>query len=467
VDLIGSVAAAIRTVVGANRDPSFLVAVSGGPDSVALLDVMARLARPLGLGLAVAHVNYRLRGEESDEDALFVRDLAGSYGLPFAMKTLSATEGASRGKRGLQEWARTVRYGFFEDVCRRDGYRFLALGHQRGDQLETFFANLFRGAGPDGLRGMRLLSDRNRVRPLLDRSREEIVAYLKARCLPYRVDASNANPAFLRSRLRHDLVARIGRDYGPAATRHVAHAMEILRAEAELVDRIARRDAAEVLSRAAGEPWVTLSVEALRRFPLALQRRFARIAAQQAGMRAVPSFALVERLVWLALSAPSGTTVSLGRGLEARRMYGRVLLGLLAEPEDPLKEVQLSPGARLTVTEWGIRVDVDEVAPAAVERYDSAMFHGDRRCVRFPLALRRARTGDRIAPLGLGGHTKSVSRIFKDAKVPIVERRRALVLSDRERLLWVVGRVVSEACRVAPDAPSVVRIRVERLDPPD
>jgi tRNA(Ile)-lysidine synthase len=207
-DLLSRVETTLRNNWRSITAPSILVAVSGGPDSVALLDILARLKEPLDLRLGIAHVNYGLRGEDSAEDALFVRDLAASYSMSISVKELSPEESKDLSRGGIPDKARKIRFRFFDEIADRDGYKLVALGHHRDDQLETFFLHLFRGAGTDGLTGMATVTAGRYLRPLLSATRAQVFEYLDSRNLPFRVDRSNFDRKYLRSRLRQRFIDR-------------------------------------------------------------------------------------------------------------------------------------------------------------------------------------------------------------------------------------------------------------------
>lgn len=197
--------------------------VSGGPDSVALLDALVAL----GYRPHVCHLNHRWRGEESDADAEFVRQLAARYGLPATIEARKAPQS--------EDGARRARFAFFERVARKTGLRTLLLAHTADDQVETFLLRLLRGAGPSGLSGIwpeRPIGSLLVIRPLLSVWRPQILAYLRRRKLTWREDTSNANPRFLRNRVRHQLLPLLARDYNPGIRRVLWRTAEILRAEA-------------------------------------------------------------------------------------------------------------------------------------------------------------------------------------------------------------------------------------------
>ena len=191
------------------QDDSFIVAVSGGPDSLCLLDVLYLLSLKFGFSLHVAHVNYRLRGKDSDLDEALVRERVALYRLSLSVLHPRITHSAN-----LEERLRDIRYRFFEKVRLAKKATLIAVAHHEDDQAETLLLRLLRGSGSLGLSAMRPKHGVI-VRPLLEQSREAILHYLDVRGLSYRTDQSNSDRAFLRNRIRHELLPLLKRDYQP------------------------------------------------------------------------------------------------------------------------------------------------------------------------------------------------------------------------------------------------------------
>lgn len=208
-----------------NKGASFIIGVSGGADSTALLDILAFLAPKYDLRLVIAHMNYRLRGKDSDEDERFVRSLAKEYGLPFKVLRPRIPK-----KGNLEENLRTLRYDFFEKLRKQYDFEHIATAHQKDDQAETFLLRLFRGSGLDGLSS---IPRKNNVlvRPLLNISREDILSYLASRHLSFRTDTSNADTRFLRNRVRNELLPLLEGRYEPAIRKNIALSAELLSKE--------------------------------------------------------------------------------------------------------------------------------------------------------------------------------------------------------------------------------------------
>src|SRR6266446_4921470 len=228
------------------RGGRILVAVSGGLDSMVLLDALRELAPENGWRLKVAHLNHRLRGRSSDADERLVRRTARRLGLPVEAERADVRRFARAHKLSLEMAAREVRHDFLARAARRLDNCSVALAHHADDQLELFFLRLLRGSGGEGLAGMKWRnaspsdSRVELVRPLLDLPKGALKKYAAARGIRFREDASNESLDIQRNRIRHELLPLLRKNYQPALERTVARAMEIIGAEGEFVTRAAR-----------------------------------------------------------------------------------------------------------------------------------------------------------------------------------------------------------------------------------
>ncbi|MCA9771932.1 MAG: tRNA lysidine(34) synthetase TilS, partial [Myxococcales bacterium] len=191
-----------------------VAAVSGGPDSTALLDVLRAMARPWRLSIVVAHLHHGLRGAEADDDLAHVRALAARFGLPCVVERTQVAEVAAREAANVEDTARRIRYAFLQRVRERSGAAVIATGHTRDDQIETVLLRILRGAGPRGLRGVHPRRADGVVRPLLDVRRAEVLAHLRAADLPWRTDATNADARRDRARLRETVLPVVVAAFG-------------------------------------------------------------------------------------------------------------------------------------------------------------------------------------------------------------------------------------------------------------
>ena len=302
-----------------SRTARYLVGVSGGRDSVALLHALldAGFKR-----LIVCHLNHGLRGRAAAGDARWVQALAKRLGLECVSEKADVAQLATETGQSLETTARNTRYGFFARVARRRRCRALFLAHHADDQVETLLFNLFRGTGRAGLGGMSPESERTvdgvrlRVlRPLLGVWREQIDLYISEHAIPFREDESNRAVDFTRNRIRHELLPLLERVFGRDVRGAVWRTATLLRAEEDWLAALAGE-----------EPGVELDVPLLRKMPLAQQRRRILAWLRQNG---VPDagFDPVETVRSLLETAPrSPAKVNLPGNWHARRRAGRLFL---------------------------------------------------------------------------------------------------------------------------------------------
>ncbi len=436
-----------------------LVAVSGGPDSVCLLDLLFRLRERLGIRLCIAHLNHRLRGPAADADARFVRRLADKMHLPCEtgvcdVETLARTEG-----RSIEDAARQARYRFLDEVRRRVGAARVALGHTRSDQAETVLLRLLRGSGRTGLAAMRPVRDGLYVRPLLEVSREEIERYVADRSLPFRRDATNRDLRFTRNRLRRDLLPRLRRDYNPDAEGALARAAVLLAAEEDWIEEMAQQAFARA-RRLSPPGKIVLDVNRILDYHLALQRRVVRRALVEMGCAGDSlAFEGVERLV-RALVHPTGA-FQVSEAVSAARAAGVLILAR----QTPALETPVRIPGRTAIPALGIVLSV-RIRPAS-EMRDVVSSAGpdeaflDLRAFHLGAALRNLRKGDRLQPLGAGG-TKKMGDLLTDARVPRLPRDSVPILVGDREILWVVGHRIAHAARVTARTKQVVHIQIKR-----
>lgn len=218
-----------------------LVAVSGGPDSVALLRVMVLLASDYELRLTAAHLNHGLRGAEACREEEFVRGLCTGMGIACICKTVDIRTLQKGRGMSLEEVGRDERYRFLAETAETCGARKIATGHHRDDQAETVLINLLRGSGLEGLKGIPPVRDGRIIRPLLYVGRGEILEFLRQEGLTYMTDSSNRSPLFLRNRIRHELIPELALRYNPGIVEALSHTAEIIRRDDDYLQAVVRQ----------------------------------------------------------------------------------------------------------------------------------------------------------------------------------------------------------------------------------
>lgn len=205
-----------------SRGSKILVGVSGGPDSACLLDVLAFLGKKYDWQLHIAHVNYGLRGEDSDADEIFVRNLSERYGIPCSILKPKISQTSN-----LEEYFRDIRYRFFEETRLKHGFDLIAVAHTLDDQAETLLMRLIRGSGLSGLRAMQPKVG-TVIRPLIETTRKDVLAYLEEKELTYRIDSSNTDERFFRNKIRHQLIPYLRKEFNPSIKEVLANTAKII-----------------------------------------------------------------------------------------------------------------------------------------------------------------------------------------------------------------------------------------------
>lgn len=462
VSLVNRATRALRDA-GVAPAGRLVVAVSGGVDSMVLLDVLARLRDRLGLRLHVAHVHHGLRGRAADRDAAFVVAEATRRGLPASVSRLDPTE--RRRGESVEMWARSARYACLDAVAARVRATRIAVAHTRDDQAETVLLHLLRGTGPRGLAGIPPIRHRI-LRPLLSVSRAEVEAYAAARRLAFRTDRSNASDVYLRNRVRHHLLPLLARGYNPRIVESLAALASLMREdESALTEEAASLFVAG--AREAGGA-VYLATEALRGVPPAIARRVFQAAFQRVRPEGARGRHALTRRHLEALSRllSRDAAVGLPGGSEARREGTEIRIGPAAATRpgtprpapppgaEPSGEIPVRPGVWTPWPPLQCRLRVRPLEGGApLTRGAPWREVLSPRLLEAPLRLRGWRPGDRFRPLGMRGE-KKLQDFFVDAKVPREERGRIPLLLAGGRIAWVVGQRIAEEFRFRGRGPA-------------
>jgi tRNA(Ile)-lysidine synthase len=410
-----------------------LVAVSGGPDSLATMHVMHRL----GYAIEVAHFDHKVRVESGD-DAAFVRAQAKRLGVAFHEGERDAT-GPSP-----EHTLREARLAFLERTAAAAGAPRIATGHTLDDQAETVLMRVIAGAGRGGLGGIPPVRAPY-IRPLIDRTRAETEAYCRALRLTPRRDATNDDPAYLRNAIRSDLLPHLASRYNARMAIALARTADILRDEDAVLDAIAT---GALQPEAAGGA-VRLRIEDLQALHPALQRRALRRIAPLGA-------AQIERVRALAANAETGDELFLGQRLNARVEYGWLVLGPVpSPPARPEAAPIVVPG----VTElpgWSARIRAVIVARSASALPDGvAACAVDAAASGDGLEVRSPRPGDRFRPLGMKG-AKKLGDFFTDRKVPSTDRPGVPIVAGSRGIVWVVGHRIDDRAKVTSKTKDVL-----------
>jgi tRNA(Ile)-lysidine synthase len=454
-----------------SRGDGVLVAVSGGPDSVALLRLLVELREDLELHLEVAHLQHGIRGAEGEGDAEFVAELAKKLDLPSHLKTIDVPRiKVKAGKGNLEALARAERYRFFAQLIRDRSLDKVATAHTQDDQAETVLMWFLRGSGMTGIGGMAPLQcmnfpwngapgDITVVRPLLEVAKAEILEYLTRKSQPYRLDRTNQDTALLRNWVRLELLPSICQRLDGRLNERLGRQARLIREEDQLLDGLARQKLEELCAGGG------LRREGLLAEPAAMQRRLLRLWIEKArgNLRGL-GFVHVDDLLRLIKDGPPQGRLALPGALELAREYGTLkLVRRTTGFKRSCYSYEFNAGSSLRIPQAGSEIR-SEVIKAPLVRYPAdfkeAVF--DSACLTGPLAVRNFRRGDYFQPLGMTGH-KKIKDLFIENKLTLSARANWPLLVLGREVLWIPGYGRSELAKVTRQTERILKLNLVSL----
>ena len=415
-----------------------LLAVSGGLDSIVMLDIF----REAGYRIGVAHCNFQLRGVESDEDESFVEHHCNRSGIKFFSQRCDTKNYAEETGLSIQMAARELRYTWFYQVLEKEKYHWLATAHQLDDNLETVLSRWTKGAGLDQLLGIPLKNEKV-IRPMLFATREEISKYAASRKILWREDSSNETDDYQRNFIRHHIVPRL-KEINPSLESTFFNSLEKMNGAHELMQR-GLGQLKDSITRIKGNQFLIdknllmllknpgfVCYEWLRPFGFEWDRCLQLVASLS--------------------SQPGKLFYSSTHEAVIDREF------IIVSPRNELmSEILIEEGQdKAALGPWTLTI---KMASANIISSKELLGTFDYSRIKFPMVWRKWRNGDAFFPLGLG-HRKKVSDFLIDQKVPMTEKSTVTILESGGELVWVVGHRVDDRFKVTPETKSVLQIEV-------
>ncbi|MCT4614712.1 MAG: tRNA lysidine(34) synthetase TilS [Marinifilaceae bacterium] len=401
------------------RDEKLLVGVSGGVDSVVLLDLLHKLE----LECVVAHCNFKLRAEESDQDALFVENLAKGYSFEFVIKEFDTKEYAKQKSISIEMAARNLRYDWFSGLMKEYFCQYLAVGHHIDDSIETVFINLARGTGINGITGISPKNENNTIRPLLCFKREDILKYAKHNNLEYREDSTNKTTEFHRNKIRHNIIpamTELSSGFKDVMSNNILHFKDI----AEIYSAYIELSKTELLSQVNGD--LLIDINKLKK---------------KAGISSL----LFEILKDFGFNSKDTRQISESIFGHSGKQFLSASYTVLIDREFIIisKKKLNSNFHDILISEMS---DLSKYFDYKVLSYselnlvkDKRYAYIDRDKLKFPLKLRKWQRGDLFCPFGMKGK-KKLSDYMIDRKMSLIEKDELRVLENsNSEIIWIVN----------------------------
>jgi tRNA(Ile)-lysidine synthase len=420
----------------------FLVAVSGGIDSV----VLTELFRQAHFNYALAHVNFKLRGTESDKDAAFVQSLAEGHGVDCHSHSFETKEYAVRNGISIQMAARELRMQWMEDARREKKFHWVALAHHANDQLETIVFNMAKGTGFSGLRGMKPVNN-HLIRPLLDQSRATIETFAAKHQLAWREDRSNQSDDYTRNRIRHHIIPELEK-INPSLFKTFSATQErLLAADAMLNESL---ELVRDRCLEAHEDHFRIYISKLPAFP---QQALALLFILE------PYGFSYDQVRQMCHSLTHSGKSFLSNHYEVLVDREFLLLAKRKAPSGAVeKEIAIEAStARIKTHAGTISAEIIPRESYEIEK-DANVAALDAECISFPLTIRKWKAGDRFVPLGMN-HQKKISDFLVDEKVSVHTKRQVEVLCMGEDIIWLMGYRIADPFCIRPETATVMRLK--------
>lgn len=435
-----------------------LIGLSGGPDSVFVLYFLDKYKKRFNITLAAAHINHSLRGEASDNDERFCRELAEKLSIEFYCLKADVKALAKEKKHSVEEAARNLRYGFFDEISESRGYNKIVTAHNMSDNAETVLLNLVKGTGLKGISGIPVLRGRI-IRPLLILSKAEILSYLEACAVGYRIDESNKSNDYERNFIRNVLLPEIKENLNPAAEQNIFNSSLNLRNAGYLVDGLAEGIAERIIELKGDK--IVLDLDKARETDTAalgevLKRAVEKTFSIEFGFGDLSKIkSLIEK--------QAGRSIQLTGGVVVYRERNSLEIFRTTAGEDFHPEV-IRVGESRQIGD--MRITIKEVPACKIARENIKFGKGRMReyisadGLEEEFTIRRWAAGDKFIPLGMKSF-KKISDFLAEQKIPASLKKKQLVLTNRDQIVWVPGQRIDNRNRISENSKRILEICLE------
>ena len=422
-----------------------LVAISGGLDSV----VLCQLCFSLKLDFALAHCNFKLRGEESDADESYVLQIAEEQELEVFIQHFETEHYASEHKISTQMAARELRYNWFKELADQLNFDFILTAHHANDDLETFLINLSRGTGLDGLSGIPEINE-SVIRPLLSFTRDDILDFAREQNLHWREDSSNASLKYLRNKIRHEVIPSI-KELNPNFLENFKRTQQHLRATSSIID-----DRIDVVS----DTIIDIKNDVLY-FDI---KKLKDLNQPEAYLyQLLKDFEFTDwKAVYELLDAQTGKQVFAKNYCLLKNRDTLILSRISQSEHDTIDINEFQPKIETPIGELSF-INAIELSEEGIDvlskEHTRNRIYVDKDKLIFPLSIKKWTEGDVFYPIGMNGK-KKVSKYLKDEKVSLIEKDRAWLLCSENMIVWVIGMRADDRFKVTEHTNQMIKIEL-------
>jgi len=426
-----------------------LITLSGGPDSVFALHFFIKYQKKYKIKLAAVHINHNLRGIDSDNDEKFCRRLCKENGIELFVQSVNVKELKRINKQSTEEAARELRYRVFNELSVEHSFDKIVTAHNQSDNTETVLLNLIKGTGLSGLSGIPVKRE-SIIRPMLSLSKEKILDYLVKNNIKYRIDASNKSEEYQRNILREKIISVVKEKINPALDETVFRSSSIVKQSRTIID--------ERIDEIIKDKIIFSEREIV--LPISLNGKYGEEITREVLKKSLSRFFNFETgakdifKVCSLFGKQAGKSVELKNGISAYRERDEIKISPVIEDEKVYKKI--SPGSSVKIGNKKLLISftgIDDISDKRIkdcELIDSSAVSGS-------FVLRNWKDGDMFIPLGMKNF-KKISDFLTDEKVKPSEKKNRLVLTNRNRIVWVLGLRIDERFKITNKTTQAVKL---------
>ncbi len=437
-----------------------LAAISGGPDSMAMLNCLVFLRKDLEFKLLIAHVNHGVRGEYAKRDQEFVEGVAKDYKIPYFTKNVDMVAYGKELHISSEEAGRILRYGFFRKVLSDYGGGKIAVAHNKNDQAETILYRIIRGTGLDGLKSMEFIKE-DIIRPLLNISRKEIEDYIEQKNIKFVVDHTNLETDYTRNKIRLELLPYIKENFNPNIIDSLYRLTGIATGEIQIIEQITT-EKYNLIVKNTTESSIIFNGALFKLESNPIRKRLIRkaiknISGDLHGIEEIH----INDIIKLFQEAKTGKSIDISKGLRGRVSYSDFIIELINNANTKLETKKLEIGENI-LGEWGIILWLELISKDRINFKNDDIKYIDYDKVSGDLWIRQRKPGDKFSPLGLRG-TKKLKDYMIDKKIPQDKRNFTPLFCDNSEIIWVIGYGLSDKYKITKETKRTLRIKLIKI----
>lgn len=444
-----------------------LVALSGGPDSVCLLDILIKLKETLNIEIGAAHLNHMLRGEDALGDEEYVRRICKDLDIPYYIKRVDINKYAKENKLSSEMAGRSARYDFFDEIINKYGFNKIATAHNANDQAETILFRLMRGSGLEGLGGIKVSRDNKIIRPILCLSRDEVEAYIEKQGLNPRIDKTNFEKIYNRNKIRLDILPYIKENFNADIVQTLNRMSTLLQKDNEYLEKEAEKYYEKYCLKS--EKHFILKKQLFNKEEAITSRVIRNALVEYSKSNYDFEMKHISEISYLA-KKNSGKRVDLPNKIYAENIYGDIYIKKRIKKQilDNKLEIVINKndidGKKVEFYNYKIEFSViDNNKDTLLYKKDPLKKFFDFDLIEDSIVIRKRKDGDKMIPLGMKG-SKKIKDIFIDSKIPKEQRDFIPIIEFDNSIAWLTGIKVSEDYKVNNKTKNILMIYIERED---